>query len=116
MISLVVLRCTATLLLPAIDDPSELPKVVHIATWKTTAPITPVRDDAKRPGPRLRQSPLRPTQTLPPSVILQRTMHILSGLLLVSGIQLARAHGGHSDGERIAGETIQQYAQRHVSD
>ncbi|GJE86224.1 EF-hand domain-containing protein [Phanerochaete sordida] len=42
-------------------------------------------------------------------------MHVLSSLLLVSGIQLARAHGAHSDGERVAGETIQQYAQRHMS-
>ena len=42
-------------------------------------------------------------------------MHLLSGILLASGLQLVRAHGGHSDGERIAGETIQQYAQRHVS-
>ena len=42
-------------------------------------------------------------------------MLVLSGLLLASGLHLAQAHGGHSDGERIAGETIQQYAQRHVS-
>lgn len=42
-------------------------------------------------------------------------MHVLAGVLLVSGLQLARAHGGHSEGDRVAGETIQQYAQRHVS-
>ncbi|KIP11759.1 hypothetical protein PHLGIDRAFT_33234 [Phlebiopsis gigantea 11061_1 CR5-6] len=42
-------------------------------------------------------------------------MLVLSGLLLASGLQLSQAHGGHSDGERVPGETIQQYAQRHMS-
>ncbi|EKM61432.1 uncharacterized protein PHACADRAFT_248036 [Phanerochaete carnosa HHB-10118-sp] len=42
-------------------------------------------------------------------------MHVLSGFLLASSIQLVRAHGGHSDSERVPGETIQQYAQRHMS-
>lgn len=40
-------------------------------------------------------------------------MQVLASLLLVSGIRFARAHEGHGD-DRVAGETIQQYAQRHV--
>lgn len=41
-------------------------------------------------------------------------MQALTGILLLSGVQLARAHGGHTGHDRVAGETIQQYAQRHV--
>ncbi|KAI0690743.1 hypothetical protein BC835DRAFT_1363115 [Cytidiella melzeri] len=41
-------------------------------------------------------------------------MQLLASLLLVSGVHLARAHGEHGS-DRVPGETIQQYAQRHMS-
>ncbi|CAL1694339.1 unnamed protein product [Somion occarium] len=41
-------------------------------------------------------------------------MHILLSLLLVFGLDIVDAHGGHGEGP-AAGETIQQYAQRHMS-
>ncbi|KAI0081168.1 hypothetical protein K474DRAFT_1657029 [Panus rudis PR-1116 ss-1] len=41
-------------------------------------------------------------------------MHVLLGLLLAVGIDLVNAHGSHGDGP-AKGETIQQYAQRHMS-
>ncbi|KAI0347996.1 hypothetical protein BDW22DRAFT_1350121 [Trametopsis cervina] len=41
-------------------------------------------------------------------------MQFLASLLLVSGVHLARAHGEHGT-DRVPGETIQQYAQRHMS-
>lgn len=67
---------------------------------------------------RQRQAPGSPTAAVSSTKSLfsfSLKMHVLAGVLLVSGLQLARAHGGHSEGDRVAGETIQQYAQRHVS-
>jgi hypothetical protein len=40
-------------------------------------------------------------------------MKLLSSIGLLALVQAAYAHGGHGD-DRVEGETIQQYAQRHV--
>lgn len=44
--------------------------------------------------------------------VLRLTMHFLTGLAFLASLRAAAAHGGH--GEHVEGETLQQYAQRHV--
>ncbi|KAL1951209.1 hypothetical protein VTO73DRAFT_358 [Trametes versicolor] len=40
-------------------------------------------------------------------------MHFLTGLAFLASLRAAAAHGGH--GEHVEGETLQQYAQRHMA-
>ena len=46
---------------------------------------------------------------------LSLTMHLLTGLAFLASLRAAAAHGGHEHDGPQPGETVAQYAQRHVS-